>query len=46
MSFKHIIYEPGKVVRIILNRPRYRNAQSVQMRDEMDLAFLMAVEDK
>jgi enoyl-CoA hydratase len=46
MSFKHIIYEPGKVARIILNRPRYLNAQSVLMRDEMDLAFLMAVEDK
>jgi enoyl-CoA hydratase len=46
MSFKDIIYEPGKVARIILNRPCYLNAQSVQMRDEMDLAFLMAVEAK
>ncbi len=46
MAYKDIIYEPGKVARIILNRPRYLNAQSVLMREEMDQAFQLAVEDK
>ncbi len=46
MTFKHIIYEPGKVARIILNRPQYRNAQSVLMREEMDQAFQSAADDK
>jgi enoyl-CoA hydratase len=45
MVYKHIIYEPGKVARLILNRPRYLNAQSVLMREEMDQAFQRAVED-
>lgn len=46
MSYQHIIYEPGKVARLILNRPRYLNAQSVLMREEMEEAFQKAVEDK
>lgn len=45
MEYKHIIYQPGKVARIILNRPRYLNAQSRLMREEMDDAFARAVED-
>ncbi|MBL7165138.1 MAG: enoyl-CoA hydratase/isomerase family protein [Dehalococcoidales bacterium] len=45
MEYKHIIYQPGKVTRIILNRPRYYNAQSRLMRDEMDDAFVRAAED-
>ena len=45
MEYKHIIYQPGKVARIILNRPRYLNAQSRLMREEMDDAFTRAVED-
>ena len=45
MEYKHIIYQPGKVARIILNRPRYYNAQSRLMREEMDDAFARAAED-
>ncbi|MBI4595286.1 MAG: enoyl-CoA hydratase/isomerase family protein [Candidatus Tectomicrobia bacterium] len=45
MAFQHIIYEPGKVARVILNRPRYLNAQSYLMREEMDEAFNQAVTD-
>ena len=45
MTFKHIIYEPGPVARIILNRPKYRNAQSRVMIEEMDRAFIAATED-
>lgn len=45
MEYKHIIYQPGKVARIILNRPRYLNAQSRLMREEMDDAFTRTVED-
>jgi enoyl-CoA hydratase len=45
MEYQHIIYEPGKVARIILNRPQYRNAQSWLMREEMDHAFDQAAED-
>jgi len=45
MEYKHIIYQPGKVARIILNRPRYLNAQSRLMREEMDDAFVRATED-
>ncbi len=39
MAYEHIIYEPGTVARIILNRPRYRNAQSWKLLEEMDAAF-------
>ena len=45
MEYKHIIYQSGKVARLILNRPRYYNAQSRLMRDEMDDAFAKAAED-
>jgi enoyl-CoA hydratase len=45
MGYKHIIYQPGKVARIILNRPRYYNAQSTVMREEMDDAFAAASKD-
>ena len=45
MEYKHIIYQPGKVARLILNRPRYYNAQSRLMREEMDDAFARAAED-
>lgn len=45
MEYKHIIYQPGKVARVILNRPRYYNAQSRLMREEMDDAFAHAMED-
>ncbi len=46
MTYQHITYEPGKVAKLILNRPRYLNAQSYLMREEMDDAFHRAVEDK
>jgi enoyl-CoA hydratase len=46
MSYRHIVYEPGAVARIILNRPQYRNAQSRLMIEEMDHAFAAAAEDE
>jgi enoyl-CoA hydratase/carnithine racemase len=45
MDFEQIIYEPGKVARIIFNRPKYLNAQSYQMLAEFDRALAAAVED-
>jgi enoyl-CoA hydratase len=45
MDYKQIRYEPGKVARIIINRPRYRNAQSRILLEEMDDAFNRAVAD-
>jgi len=45
MSYQHIIYEPGSVARVILNRPHYRNAQSARMIHELDDAFRAAGDD-
>jgi len=45
MEYQEIIYHPGKVARVILNRPRYLNAQSWLLREEMDDAFNRAVAD-
>ncbi len=45
MDYRHIIYQPGPVARITLNRPQYRNAQSRVMIEEMDRAFAAAAED-
>lgn len=45
MQYQHIIYQPGPVARIILNREQYRNAQSRIMIEEMDHAFAAATED-
>jgi len=45
MEYQHIRYEPGKIARVILNRPRYRNAQSRLMLEEMNDAFERAVSD-
>jgi enoyl-CoA hydratase len=40
MSYKHIRYEVAdKIARITANRPKYRNAQSTIMMEEMDDAF-------
>jgi enoyl-CoA hydratase len=40
MSYKHIRYETSDyIARITTNRPRYRNAQSTIMMEEMDDAF-------
>ena len=45
MEYEHIRFEPGRVARLILNRPQYRNAQSRRMIEEMDDAFAAAVHD-
>ncbi len=45
MNYQHVLYEPGRVARVILNRPRYRNAQSRILLEEMDEAFTSAVDD-
>jgi enoyl-CoA hydratase len=42
MEFKHIVYQPGRVARIILNRPQFLNAQSYQMLEELNSAFFTA----
>jgi enoyl-CoA hydratase len=45
-EYKHILYEKqGKMARVKLNRPRYLNAQSQLMLEEMDDAFNAAVSD-
>ncbi len=43
MEYKYIKYEAGKVARVILNRPRYRNALSRVLLEEMDDAFSQAM---
>lgn len=45
MEYRDIIFEPGAVARLILNRPRYHNAQPPRMVEEMDDAFGRAVAD-
>lgn len=45
MAYEQIIYEPGKVARLILNRPEYLNAQGWQLREELDDAFVRAKND-
>ncbi|HLX38859.1 MAG TPA: enoyl-CoA hydratase-related protein [Candidatus Binataceae bacterium] len=46
MSYKHIRYEKSeRVARVVLNRPRYKNAQSRLMIEEMDAAFTEANAD-
>lgn len=46
MSFQDLLYEvDGAVAVVRLNRPRYRNAQSMRLLDEMDQAFERAAAD-
>lgn len=45
MEFKTLIYEPGPVARVILDRPEKLNAQTWTMLQEMDRAFNLAVDD-
>ena len=45
MEFEQIEYQPGKVARIIFNRPNYLNAQSYQLLAEFDQALAQAVAD-
>jgi enoyl-CoA hydratase len=47
MTFQDILYTTdGPVATITLNRPRYKNAQSYRMLDEIDRGFALAKEDK
>jgi len=44
MDFQDILYEvDGPIGVITLNRPKYRNAQSYRMLDEIDAAFATLV---
>jgi enoyl-CoA hydratase/carnithine racemase len=44
--FRHIRYEKdGRIARVILNRPRFRNAQSRLMLEEVDRALDAAADD-
>ena len=45
MEYKSIIYQPGNVTRIILNRPEYLNAISHPMYGEIEDAFDRFTED-
>jgi enoyl-CoA hydratase len=45
MEYKHVIYQQGKVARIILNRPKFLNAQSYLMLEELDSALKTATKD-
>ena len=46
MENKTVLYEKhDRVAKVILNRPRYKNAQSRQLLDEMDSAFAEANAD-
>ena len=44
-EYKRIIYEPGRVARIKMNRPRYLNAQSHAMFGELEDAYDRASDD-
>ena len=46
MEYEQIIFKPGKVTRIIFNRPKFLNAQSYQMLAEVDHAFAEAAADQ
>ncbi|MCX6001191.1 MAG: enoyl-CoA hydratase-related protein, partial [Chloroflexi bacterium] len=45
MEYRHILYQPGKVSLVIFNRPKYLNAQSYLMLEELDSAFTASVND-
>jgi enoyl-CoA hydratase len=45
-AFSDIVYEPGRVARVIINRPERRNAQSWRVLREMETAFDAAVADE
>ena len=45
MNYETIVYQPGPVARVILNRPERRNAQSWKLLAEMEHAFNVAVAD-
>src|SRR5258707_13619102 len=46
MDYKTVLYEKhDRIAKVILNRPRYKNAQSRQLLEEMDSAFADANSD-
>ncbi|MCZ6874842.1 MAG: enoyl-CoA hydratase-related protein [bacterium] len=46
MNYEQILYEmEGPVLRLTCNRPRYRNAQSRRLLEELDDAFARAADD-
>ena len=46
MSYHHILYaKDDRIARVILNRPRQRNAQSRILLEELDQAFAEAIDD-
>lgn len=45
MAYETVIYQPGPVTRVILNRPEVQNAQSWTLLSEMEDAFGDAVAD-
>lgn len=46
MEYRDLLYERvGRIARISLNRPRYKNAQSLRLLEELDDAFTRAAED-
>lgn len=45
-AFEDVLYQPGRVARVILNRPEKRNAQSWRLLREMDEAFTAAMADE
>lgn len=45
MEYEQVRYQPGRVARVILNRPKYRNAQSRRLLEEMGDAFDKAMAD-
>jgi enoyl-CoA hydratase len=45
VTFEQVNYEAGRVARITLDRPDYRNAQSAQLLEELDDAFRLAARD-
>jgi len=46
MEFRHIMYQPGKVARIIFNRPGNLSAQGYLLLEEVDQAFKQALSDE
>ena len=46
MDYEQILYDlDGHVLRLTCNRPRYRNAQSRRLLEELDHAFGRAADD-
>jgi enoyl-CoA hydratase len=46
MEFRHILFQSGKVARIVFNRPECLNAQDYRLLEEVDQAFDSALSDR